>query len=69
MSPSYFPLFLYQNIFIMPFSKFCDRFCFQTLNPKWDEEFLFRVNVQDNKLLFEVYDENRVVSILHHITL
>ena len=35
---------------------------FQTLNPKWEEEFLFRVNVQDNKLLFEVFDENRVVS-------
>ena len=35
---------------------------FQTLNPKWEEEFLYRVNVQDNKLLFEVFDENRVVS-------
>ncbi|CAH1797217.1 unnamed protein product [Owenia fusiformis] len=32
----------------------------KTLNPRWSEEFLFRVNPADNKLLFEVYDENRV---------
>ncbi|XP_070542382.1 E3 ubiquitin-protein ligase NEDD4-like isoform X2 [Ptychodera flava] len=32
----------------------------KTLNPKWEEEFLFRVNPRDNRLLFEVFDENRV---------
>lgn len=34
---------------------------FQTLNPKWDnEEFLFRVKSQEHRLLFEVFDENRL---------
>lgn len=37
---------------------------FQSLNPKWEQEFLFRVNPTDNKLLFEVFDENRVVRFL-----
>ncbi|XP_077988397.1 E3 ubiquitin-protein ligase NEDD4-like isoform X2 [Glandiceps talaboti] len=32
----------------------------KTLNPTWDEEFLFRVNPRDNRLLFEVFDENRL---------
>ncbi|ELT89361.1 hypothetical protein CAPTEDRAFT_220633 [Capitella teleta] len=32
----------------------------KSLNPKWDQEFIFRVNPRDNKLLFEVFDENRV---------
>ncbi|XP_041464657.1 E3 ubiquitin-protein ligase NEDD4-like isoform X1 [Lytechinus variegatus] len=32
----------------------------RTLNPKWYEDFLFRVNPRDNKLLFEVFDENRL---------
>lgn len=32
----------------------------QTLNPKWDEEFLFRVKPTDHKLLLEVFDENRL---------
>lgn len=32
----------------------------KTLNPKWNEEFLFRVNPRDNRLLFEVFDENRL---------
>ncbi|XP_071478227.1 E3 ubiquitin-protein ligase NEDD4-like [Diadema antillarum] len=32
----------------------------KTLNPKWYEDFLFRVNPRDNKLLFEVFDENRL---------
>ncbi|XP_064620159.1 E3 ubiquitin-protein ligase NEDD4-like isoform X3 [Lineus longissimus] len=34
----------------------------KTLNPRWDEEFAFRVNPRDNKLLFEVFDENRLVK-------
>ncbi|XP_021360527.1 E3 ubiquitin-protein ligase NEDD4-like isoform X4 [Mizuhopecten yessoensis] len=32
----------------------------KTLNPKWEQEFLFRVNPRDNVLLFEVFDSNRV---------
>ncbi|XP_078076409.1 E3 ubiquitin-protein ligase NEDD4-like isoform X18 [Mustelus asterias] len=32
----------------------------KTLNPKWNEEFLFRVNPQNHRLLFEVFDENRL---------
>ncbi|XP_062569562.1 E3 ubiquitin-protein ligase NEDD4-like [Saccostrea cucullata] len=32
----------------------------KTLNPVWNEEFLFRVNPRDNKILFEVFDSNRV---------
>ncbi|XP_061451913.1 E3 ubiquitin-protein ligase NEDD4 isoform X2 [Rhineura floridana] len=32
----------------------------KTLNPKWNEEFLFRVNPQNHKFLFEVFDENRL---------
>ncbi|XP_061173207.1 E3 ubiquitin-protein ligase NEDD4-like isoform X1 [Saccostrea echinata] len=32
----------------------------KTLNPVWNEEFFFRVNPRDNKLLFEVFDSNRV---------
>lgn len=32
----------------------------RTLNPKWDEEFLFRVKPADHKLVMEVFDENRL---------
>ncbi|KAL5005295.1 hypothetical protein ScPMuIL_018751 [Solemya velum] len=32
----------------------------KTLNPRWNEEFLFRVNPRDNVVLFEVFDSNRV---------
>lgn len=32
----------------------------KTLNPKWNQEFLFRVNPRDNVLLLEVFDLNRV---------
>lgn len=32
----------------------------KSLNPKWDEEFLFRVNPRDNVILFEVFDSNRI---------
>ncbi|XP_051892646.1 E3 ubiquitin-protein ligase NEDD4-like isoform X6 [Pristis pectinata] len=32
----------------------------KSLNPKWNEEFLFRVNPQNHRLLFEVFDENRL---------
>ncbi|XP_039271295.1 E3 ubiquitin-protein ligase NEDD4-like isoform X2 [Styela clava] len=32
----------------------------KTLNPKWEEEFTFRVVPKENRLLFEVFDENRV---------
>ncbi|KAK7819079.1 hypothetical protein U0070_002391, partial [Myodes glareolus] len=31
-----------------------------TLNPKWNEEFYFRVNPSNHRLLFEVFDENRL---------
>ena len=34
---------------------------FQTLNPLWeDEQFLFRVKPAEHRLLFEVFDENRL---------
>uniref|UniRef100_A0A671QUP0 HECT-type E3 ubiquitin transferase n=1 Tax=Sinocyclocheilus anshuiensis TaxID=1608454 RepID=A0A671QUP0_9TELE len=33
----------------------------KTLNPKWNEEFYFRVCPQNHRLLFEVFDENRLV--------
>ncbi|PKK25456.1 neural precursor cell expressed, developmentally down-regulated 4, E3 ubiquitin protein ligase, transcript variant X4, partial [Columba livia] len=32
----------------------------KSLNPKWNEELLFRVNPQKHRLLFEVFDENRL---------
>lgn len=32
----------------------------KTLNPKWNEEILFRVHPQQQRLLFEVFDENRL---------
>lgn len=32
----------------------------RTLNPKWDEEFLFRIIPNQHKLVFEVFDENRL---------
>lgn len=32
----------------------------QTLNPKWDEEFIFRVKPSEHKLVMEVFDENRL---------
>ena len=32
----------------------------RTLNPKWDEEFLFRVKPSEHKLVLEVFDENRL---------
>ncbi|XP_058880631.1 E3 ubiquitin-protein ligase NEDD4-like isoform X15 [Acipenser ruthenus] len=32
----------------------------KSLNPKWNEEFYFRVNPQNHRLLFEVFDENRL---------
>ncbi|RWS28079.1 E3 ubiquitin-protein ligase Nedd-4-like isoform X2, partial [Leptotrombidium deliense] len=32
----------------------------KTLNPKWDEEFVFRIKPQHNHLLLEVFDENRL---------
>ncbi|XP_034458229.1 E3 ubiquitin-protein ligase NEDD4-like isoform X12 [Hippoglossus hippoglossus] len=34
----------------------------KTLNPKWNEEFYFRVCPQNHRLLFEVFDENRLAS-------
>uniref|UniRef100_A0A3B3IGC4 E3 ubiquitin-protein ligase NEDD4-like n=1 Tax=Oryzias latipes TaxID=8090 RepID=A0A3B3IGC4_ORYLA len=34
----------------------------KTLNPKWNEEFYFRVCPQNHRLLFEVFDENRLGS-------
>ena len=32
----------------------------RTLNPKWDEEFIFRIIPNQHKLVFEVFDENRL---------
>ncbi|RWS17199.1 E3 ubiquitin-protein ligase Nedd-4-like isoform X2, partial [Dinothrombium tinctorium] len=32
----------------------------KTLNPNWDEEFIFRIKPQHNHLLLEVFDENRL---------
>lgn len=32
----------------------------RTLNPKWEEEFVFRVIPEKHKLVFEVFDENRL---------
>ena len=31
----------------------------RTLDPKWDEEFLFRVKPDEHKLVLEVFDEDR----------
>ncbi|XP_071546530.1 E3 ubiquitin-protein ligase Nedd-4 isoform X2 [Panulirus ornatus] len=32
----------------------------KTLNPRWDEEFVFRVKPAEHKLILEVFDENRL---------
>ncbi|CAL4162583.1 unnamed protein product, partial [Meganyctiphanes norvegica] len=32
----------------------------KTLNPRWDEEFIFRVKPAEHKLVLEVFDENRL---------
>lgn len=32
----------------------------KTLNPRWEEEFVFRVRPQHHKLVMEVFDENRL---------
>lgn len=32
----------------------------KTLNPVWNEEFVFRVRPTDHKLVFQVFDENRL---------
>ncbi|XP_059620512.1 E3 ubiquitin-protein ligase Nedd-4 isoform X1 [Phlebotomus argentipes] len=32
----------------------------KTLNPKWNEEFVFRVKPGEHKLVFQVFDENRL---------
>ncbi|KAJ4921551.1 hypothetical protein JOQ06_024479 [Pogonophryne albipinna] len=43
----------------------------KTLNPKWNEEFYFRVCPQNHRLLFEVFDENRLATSkngLFHLT-
>ncbi|XP_023256500.1 E3 ubiquitin-protein ligase NEDD4-like, partial [Seriola lalandi dorsalis] len=32
----------------------------KTLDPKWNEEFFFRVNPRKHRLLLEVFDENRL---------
>ncbi|XP_066022112.1 E3 ubiquitin-protein ligase NEDD4-like isoform X2 [Pocillopora verrucosa] len=34
----------------------------KTLHPVWNENFFFRVNPTDNRLLFEVFDENRATG-------
>lgn len=32
----------------------------KTLNPKWNEEFVFRVRPAEHKMVFQVFDENRL---------
>ncbi|KAL5964640.1 E3 ubiquitin-protein ligase NEDD4-like, partial [Taenia solium] len=32
----------------------------RNLNPEWNEEFYFRVNPESNRLLVEIFDENRI---------
>lgn len=32
---------------------------FKTLNPEWNQEFIFRVKPNEHKLVFQVFDENR----------
>lgn len=32
----------------------------KTLNPEWNEEFIFRVKPTEHKLIFQVFDENRL---------
>lgn len=32
----------------------------RNLNPEWNEVFYFRVNPESNRLLFEIFDENRI---------
>ncbi|XP_055551455.1 E3 ubiquitin-protein ligase Nedd-4-like isoform X5 [Wyeomyia smithii] len=32
----------------------------KTLNPRWDEEFIFRVKPNEHKLVLQVFDENRL---------
>lgn len=32
----------------------------KTLNPVWNEEFVFRVKPSEHKLVFQVFDENRL---------
>lgn len=32
----------------------------RSLNPEWNEEFYFRVNPESNRLIFEVFHENRI---------
>lgn len=39
---------------------FFSHFKQQTLNPKWEEEFIFRVKPTEHKLVMEVFDENRL---------
>ncbi|KAK6294526.1 hypothetical protein J4Q44_G00353560 [Coregonus suidteri] len=34
----------------------------KTLDPKWNEEFFFKVHPRKHRLLLEVFDENRLVS-------
>ncbi|TNN85272.1 E3 ubiquitin-protein ligase NEDD4-like [Liparis tanakae] len=41
----------------------------KTLNPKWNEEFYFRVCPQNHRLLFEVFDENRLTPQHWHVLL
>ncbi|KAF4071865.1 hypothetical protein AMELA_G00267800 [Ameiurus melas] len=38
----------------------------KTLDPKWNEEFFFKVHPKKHRLLLEVFDENRLVSMFFH---
>uniref|UniRef100_A0A671YN72 E3 ubiquitin-protein ligase n=1 Tax=Sparus aurata TaxID=8175 RepID=A0A671YN72_SPAAU len=41
----------------------------KTLDPKWNEEFFFRVDPSKHRMLLEVFDENRLVSDLFMLKL
>ncbi|CAF4196250.1 unnamed protein product, partial [Rotaria magnacalcarata] len=41
----------------------------KTLNPVWNQDFLFRVDPIKHRLVFEIFDHNKLVSIQYFILL